>query len=410
MPTRPNNESLLISSLINTGDVTQATSLGITPDMLVKHKAEYFWLLSYRVLYSREPSPEALLAKFPEFPHRDDATDVRFAVDEIMAEYTKRELVKSVKSAATHLQADDIELAMEALASFSAPITRRPRENVLSSKSVLDGYGEPINALSVPHRTVLSVTGGMREGDLWYIAARLGQGKTWTLLAYAAEALLDGRSVMLYSLEMSRKQVETRIHVILATALGLMPNHSEMRDQTFPRERYEEILDRIEEQVKGVLHIHDTSDAKVTPALVAANAKDYDLSVIDYVGLMSASNGAASVDDWRILASISNQLKSAALASKSRILVASQINRQGDTGGWKPPQTVNLSGSDAIGQDADVVITHKQYSRETMVYSVEKNRHGPSKIYLWSRFDPNHGKFNEITREQADQLKAAEDD
>ena len=256
----------------------------------------------------------------------------------------------------------------------------------------------------------MSVTGGMREGDLWYVAARLGQGKTWTLLSYAAEALLDGKNVKIYSLEMHKTQIEVRLHVILAQALGMTPNHVEMRDQIFPREKYQEILERIDEQVPGTLHIHDPGQAKVTPALVAANAKDYDLSVIDYIGLMSASNGSAGVEDWRVAASISNQLKAAALANQTRILVASQINRSGDTTGWKPPKTVNLSQTDAIGQDADVVITHKQYSRTTMVYGMEKNRHGAAGMYFWSRFLPNEGKFNEITREQADQAKAADDE
>lgn len=406
---RPNNESLLISALINTGDVTQASALGLTPEMLVKHKAEYLWLHSYRVLYATEPTAHALLSKHPDFPHRDDATDVRFAVDEIIAEHTKRELVKSVKAAAIHLQADDVESAIEALGSFSAPVVRKPQLNVLKDPTFLDGYGDPIDALAVPHRTPMSVTGGMRPGDLWYVAARLGQGKTWTLLTYAAEALLDGRSVMLYSLEMSKKQIEVRMHVILANALGLTPNHIQMRDQIFPRERYQEILERVDEQVPGVLHIYEGS-AKVTPALVAATCKDYDLSVIDYVGLMSANNGAAGVDDWRLAAGISNQLKAAAKANNTRILAASQINRSGDTAGWKPPKTVSLAQSDAIGQDADVVITHKQYSRTTMAYSVEKNRHGAAGLYFFSRFLPNEGKFNEITREQADQAKAADDD
>ena len=411
MPTRPNNESLLISALINTGDVTQAVGLGLTPEMLVKHRAEYNFVMSYRILYGgAHPSHHAVLAKFPDFPHREDATDVRFAVDEIMAEYTKRELVKSVSAAAIHLQADDIEMAMEALHGFSVPIVRRPQINVLKDKSFLDDYGKPIEAISVPHRTPMSVTGGMREGDLWYVAARLGQGKTWTLLSYAAEALLDGKNVKIYSLEMHKTQIEVRLHVILAQALGMTPNHVEMRDQIFPREKYQEILERIDEQVPGTLHIHDPGQAKVTPALVAANAKDYDLSVIDYIGLMSASNGSAGVEDWRVAASISNQLKAAALANQTRILVASQINRSGDTTGWKPPKTVNLSQTDAIGQDADVVITHKQYSRTTMVYGMEKNRHGAAGMYFWSRFLPNEGKFNEITREQADQAKAADDE
>ena len=45
-----------------------------------------------------------------------------------------------------------------------------------------------------------------------------------------------------------------------------------------------------------------------------------------------------------------------------------------------------------------------------MVYGIEKNRHGAAGDRLYSRFLPNTGRFNEIDKERAQDIKDEEDD
>ena len=104
-------------------------------------------------------------------------------------------------------------------------------------------------------------------------------------------------------------------------------------------------------------------------------------------------------------------LKEVAVAHGLRIVAAAQINRDGDTGtNSVPPKVKNLAQSDSLGQDADVVLTHKQMSKSVMVYGIEKNRHGAAGDRLYSRFLPNTGRFNEIDKERAQDIKDEEDD
>jgi replicative DNA helicase len=110
------------------------------------------------------------------------------------------------------------------------------------------------------------------------------------------------------------------------------------------------------------------------------------------------------------MAAISNVLKEIATTNSLPIISAAQINREGDTGGSKPPKVKNLSQSDALGQDADVVVTMKRLSKTVMIYSLEKNRHGESDVLWYSRYLPNDGRFEEIKFERARDMVEADED
>jgi len=314
----------------------------------------------------------------------------------VRTSHTKRELVKAVKSAATSVAEGDIDEAILAMSSFAPPAPIQPLRNTLIDPAMLADYDERIDALAVPWASLQRVTGGIRRGDLWYVAARLGQGKSWSLGCFVRDAVLAGRKVLFYSLEMSERQVLTRMHVLLGSALGLGVDHVAMRDKTFDLVAYKRVLDQIRERVPGELYVHDSSKGRVSPANIVAQGKEADLVVVDYAGLMSSPSGGRAIDDWRAMASISNMLKEVAVSADLRILAAAQINRDGDVPGWRPPKVKNLAQSDALGQDGDVVLTHKQYSPSTMVYGIEKNRHGEGGQVFFTRFNPNQGQFAEI--------------
>lgn len=377
--------------------------------MLAGYQAEYRWLLSYNSTYSCAPGWDALCAKFPDFP-RTDALDAEFAADEVRYAYSQRAMRSAIRLAASCVSEGDYEEAAMALASYVPLLAARARVNALTDLSYLETYDERPEAVSVPWKSLQSMTGGIRAGDLWYGAARLGQGKTWTAIDVVGHALREGHRVNLFSLEMPKAQIMTRVHTVLGCSLGESVDHIAMRDKVHDVIAYRKLLHRIRDEVPGELFVYDASDGRVTPASVAARAGDVHLNVIDYVGLMGSSLGKRAIDDWRVMASISNELKEVAVSKSTRIFALSQINREGDSTSKYPPKTKNLAQSDSIGQDGDVVLTHKKYSRTSTIYSLEKNRHGVDQRYFYARFLPNEGKFNEISRERADELRDTEQD
>lgn len=405
---RPSPEVLLISSLVNTGQVEQGEAAGVSPEMLDGYQSEYRWLLAYRSRYGQEPSVPAFLSSFPDFPLVGDACDIHFAADELRHADARRRLKTAVRDAARHISEGDLEQAMLAVASFTPPGVAHPISNSLVDTAFLDDYDTPVKTLPVPWHSLRAQVGGLRAGDLWIVAARTGQGKSWTLGCMIRDLMLAGYRVGLYSLEMPERQVQIRMHVLLGRALGLSVDHVAMRDRVYDRTAYHHLMAQIKERVPGSLYIHDTARGRVSPSTLAAQASNFDVAFVDYAGLMVSPLGNRAVEDWRQMASISNMLKEAAVGKDIPVVAAAQINREGETNSWRPPRTKNLSQSDALGQDADVVITHRQYSRSTMVYLLDKNRHGESEHFFWTQFKPNTGMFNEITRDEADDIRDRE--
>ena len=154
----------------------------------------------------------------------------------------------------------------------------------------------------------------------------------------------------------------------------------------------------------GDLDVHTPADGPVTPSVVAARCGEYEMTYIDYVGLMTQDGGGHAIDDWRVMAKISNQLKTIALAQKIGLVCAAQINRDGETGS-APPKVKNLAQSDALGQDGDVVLTMRSKPKNVAThFSLEKNRHGSSGIQFYTTFDPNQGVFTEISADHAEDM------
>lgn len=409
MRIKRNSESLLLSAMLNTRE--DPSSYGVTAEMFHSYSEEFHWLMTYEKLYGTPPSQEALVHKFPDFPLISDAQDSAFAAEEVITEFTRRQLVKSIHKAADHLEQGDIEEAMLAVSSFIPPARKKPLSNDLSTLDFLSDYELAEQTLSVPWETLQKTTGGIREGDLWYVAARLSQGKSWVLANFAANALLTGHNVRFYSLEMSRRQVLTRMHVLLGAALDMDVDHIAMRDKVYDPIQYRKVANRIMTEVPGQLSIADTSNGRVSPTTVAQDKGWADLVLIDYAGLMSTPLGGRAIDDWRSMGVISNMLKEVAVSHDLRIVAAAQINRDGDTGANSvPPKVKNLAQSDSLGQDADVVLTHKQMSKSVMVYGLEKNRHGEAGIRYYTRFLPNTGRFNEIDKDRAEDIRDEEND
>jgi replicative DNA helicase len=212
-------------------------------------------------------------------------------------------------------------------------------------------------------------------------------------------------------MEMTKRQTQVRLHAALGRRLGVKHiDANAMLRRTWAPAQYKDLLQRIEAEVPGEVHIHEMSMGIVTPAVVDVNASNYDLSIIDYVGLMKNDERVPAIKDYRIIAEISNSLKAIALAKHHSIIAASQINRDGVSTSWRPPALHTLAQSDHLGNDGDVVITMKRYGLGASVCSVEKNRHGPSGECFWTRYDANRGDLSEINRDEADEIRAQEDD
>lgn len=132
-----------------------------------------------------------------------------------------------------------------------------------------------------------------------------------------------------------------------------------------------------------------------------------DFVVIDHIGLMKSADPAKGEANWSELKKISNSLKRVATTEEVPILIAAQTNRAAATGGAR---LENLAGSDAIGQDSDLVVFVERASPESKValMKIEKQREGVNCTWH-TMFDPGNADFRDISPNDAiTQLKKEE--
>src|SRR5262252_2043090 len=400
-------EALLISALINTGTVGAECQYGISAADFVGYSEEYNWLVNYLETYGEQPSAPVFAVKFPGFPGSEHA-NVRSAAQAVHDGVNRRRMATAVTEATQMIALDQLDAAYDLLKN-SQPRSAAPLPRALLTDAThLDEWHARHRSIELPYPTLQRHTGGIRAGNLWYVAGRPGQGKSAHLSNFGQHGVLTGNRVLMYSLEMSIEEVRARFHASLGQAMGYKAlTLTNLRDRVVDEAMYRRFMDELSERLLtagGCLDVHTPADGPVSPSVVASRASEYDLVIIDYVSLMAADGGGSAVDDWRVLAKISNSLKQIALAQKCALLCAAQINRDGDTGS-APPKLKNLAQSDALGQDGDVVLTMRSKPHDVATdFSLEKNRHGTSGIRFYTTFDPNHGVYTEISADHAEDL------
>ena len=130
-------------------------------------------------------------------------------------------------------------------------------------------------------------------------------------------------------------------------------------------------------------------------------SKQPDIVFIDYLTLLGAQS-----DDWRGTAKLSSELQHIAQRYDIPVIAMSQVNRLGIS--KEPPGAEHLSQADAIGQDADVVLTMTQKSQNCMKMRLAKFRHGPGGATWHAKFSPGTGEYEEVDVATAEAIVEAD--
>lgn len=237
-----------------------------------------------------------------------------------------------------------------------------PKEIISASEGGAQTFLDPskrVKGLSSPYIKLEEMTTGMHGGELIILAARPAMGKTALALNIAQHIAAErdgepGRTVALFSLEMSRDQLLTRILCAEARVdqhrfrLGYL-NDDEKR-------RLRAALHAV---TQSRLYIDDTASASVSEVSAKCRRlraeQGLALVVIDYLQLM----GSKGKTENRVqeISTISRGLKLLAKDLDVPVLALSQLSRapeqrQGD----HRPLLSDLRESGSIEQDADRVM------------------------------------------------------
>ena len=262
--------------------------------------------------------------------------------------------------------------------------------------------GKSVPGLSTGLSAVDAKINGMNKSDLLLLAARPGMGKTSMALNVALSAAREsGKTVAIFSLEMSKEQLVTR----LIASEGLVENQ-----RLITGNLRESDWQRIAEAASALSCMDIRIDDNPLLTVADMNAKcrrleNLGLVVIDYLQLMTSAGGKGYSGENRqqAVSDISRMLKIMAKALQVPVLCLSQLSRANEKREDKRPMLSDLRESGAIEQDADIVMflyRDDYYNADTEKRNVAecivaKNRHGETgKVEL--RWMPEYTAFGTL--------------
>ena len=229
-------------------------------------------------------------------------------------------------------------------------------QNVFDEMSAAAESGSKIPGIPTGLPDLDRVTLGLNKSELILIAARPGMGKTSIALNIALYVALNlKKTVAVFSLEMSREQLVTR----LLSRAALIPSQNLLTGQ-LTEQQWMSVSDAAQQLSMTDMRIDDNPTLTVSEMNAQCRRlPNLDLVVIDYLQLMqSAGSGHTWSNESRTQAvsDISRMLKIMAKELNVPVICLSQLSRANESRQDKRPQLSDLRESGAIEQDADVVI------------------------------------------------------
>ncbi|WP_133629122.1 replicative DNA helicase [Fonticella tunisiensis] len=227
-------------------------------------------------------------------------------------------------------------------------------------------------------------TSGFQKGDMILIAARPSMGKTaFTLNIALHAALRAGKSVALFSLEMSKEQLVYRMICSEANVDMQKLRTGELDDEDWIR-----LARAAGPMSNSKIFIDDTPGISISEMRSKCRRlkieRGLDLIMVDYLQLMTAGRNVESRQQE--VSEISRSLKALAKEMEAPVIALSQLSRAPEVRADHRPILSDLRESGSIEQDADLVMflyRDEYYNKDTEKKNIgeviiAKQRNGPT--------------------------------
>jgi replicative DNA helicase len=397
------------------GTVAAIRDRRLTVDMFKGPARDVFdMIVTHFKLYGSVPTRETILLEFeiePALIFEPDEPAAYYA-DAVFKRDTlneQRKVIKNLGKALEERSPDQIhtiasQLVQIGLARANAhqsPIVNEQtnRADRWARYQGLKGSGG-IRGFRTPWPQIDAETGGLKPGDLWTLAARMGVGKTLVSLAVAAFAAANQHAVVGYvTPEMSLQAMELRRDAIVYR----LPYRDLLRG---------ELTTELElEYQRRLAQPHDDQDPEA-PWYFACegrvgNVAEVEMFVREHAVNLLVIDGLYLLDDPKVntktpwherVMLIVRTVKQMALRNRIPIIATAQFNRSASPGAARGG-TAAVAHSDAIGQFSDVLIGLFQddamRASENMQLRMLKNREGRP-LDLTIRWDMVGMDFGEV--------------
>lgn len=240
-----------------------------------------------------------------------------------------------------------------------APTIKQSVDQVIDQLQALLAGEKGVQGISTGYEELDRMSGGLKPGEMFVIAARPSMGKTSLMMNIVEHIAVDlGKPGMVFSCEMSSFQLVQRLVFSRAKfALSQLSRGYKPQKGDFQR------IHRAAVDVSNAkLFIDDSPGITINELRAKARRKKRDEDIqfiaIDYLQLMKSRTKQAENSREREIAEISAGIKGLAKELHLPIIILAQLNRgpEGRTGkSLGVPRMSDLRESGAIEQDADLV-------------------------------------------------------
>jgi replicative DNA helicase len=243
-----------------------------------------------------------------------------------------------------------------------------------------------------------ALTSGLQRSDLVIVAARPSVGKTSLALNFAEHAAVrEGKTVGVFSLEMSKEQLVLRLLSSVANIDSQRLRTGFLEEMDFTR-----LAPAMNSLAEAPIFIDDTPNISTmelrTKARRLQAEAGLDLLLVDYLQLMQSTLNTRDANRVQEVSEITRGLKALARELQVPVVALSQLSRQTEMRENKEPRLSDLRESGSIEQDADLVIflwrekerggEDEDPEGEVINLRLAKHRNGPtgdSKLYFRKR-------------------------
>ncbi len=239
-----------------------------------------------------------------------------------------------------------------------------------------------VTGLATGFHDLDSKLSGLQKSDLIIVAGRPSMGKTSFAINMAQYAMLRGAAVAVFSLEMSREQLMTRMMCSDAKV-----DLQALRTGALSQSDWDSLSEAMARLQSTSCYIDDTggvtvSEMRTKLRRLKLELGRLDLVVIDYLQLMSYTG--KSENRVQIVAEITRSLKMLARELDVPVVLLSQLSRAPEQRTDHRPMMSDLRESGSIEQDADVIVmlyrpaVYDPTAGNEAVAIVAKHRNGPT--------------------------------
>ena len=395
----------VLNRVLTDGNLNLLIENNFNENYFSDYKEEYNFIFSHYKKYNKVPDDETMLDKFQDFELLSVGESEKYLVETLREDYLYQQVVPVLNRGAQLVQEDSVkciqfllpklqELMQSELFGTGVDISKNTIERLSTTKERMENPGSIGISTGLPELD--EIIGGWAPGEeLAVILGRVNQGKSWILQFFLSKAWQLGKSVLLYSGEMSNLQVGYRFDTLISNISNRSITRGKITKEDF--KSYESELKRIQDFKVPFIVVtpKDLGGKRLTASQLDMLIEKYrpDIVGIDQLSLMEDERGKRDVTRIQ-MTHLAEDLFRLSEKYSIPILADAQAKRKQNKDDDKPysPELDDISESDGVGQNASKVISLVQ-APTGLILSVKKNRNGENNRSLNYCWDIDKGIF-----------------